>query len=114
MGATWTTSKGLHHGQYRYLHHTERQLHRHGSHPDAQRQGPARAQRKGKRERPDYRVVAGNGLEIGAAWKKLSKGERPYLSVTLDDPSFPATLYARLVEGEDGAHNLIWSRSKGD
>jgi uncharacterized protein (DUF736 family) len=34
--------------------------------------------------------------------------------VTLDDPSFPATLYARLVEGEDGAHNLIWSRSKGD
>ena len=63
---------------------------------------------------PDYRVVAGNGLEIGAAWKKLSKAERPYLSVTLDDPSFPATLYARLVEGEDGAHNLIWSRSKGD
>ena len=56
----------------------------------------------------------GNGLEIGAAWKKLSKAERPYLSVTLDDPSFPATLYARLVEGEDGAHNLIWSRSKGD
>ena len=63
---------------------------------------------------PDYRVVAGNGLEIGAAWKKLSKAERPYLSVTLDDPSFPATLYARLVEDEDGAHNLIWSRSKGD
>ena len=23
-------------------------------------------------------------------------------------------IYARLVEGEDGAHNLIWSRSKGD
>ncbi len=33
---------------------------------------------------------------------------------TLDDPSFPATLYARLVEGEEGAHNLIWSRSKGE
>ncbi|QLA82516.1 DUF736 domain-containing protein [Acidovorax sp. JMULE5] len=63
---------------------------------------------------PDYRVIAGNGLEIGAAWKKVSKAERPYLSLTLDDPSFPATLYARLVEGEDGAHNLIWTRSKGD
>ena len=63
---------------------------------------------------PDYRIVAGNGLEIGAAWKKISKADRPYLSVTLDDPSFPATIYARLVEGEDGAHNLIWSRSKGD
>ncbi|EER59317.1 protein of unknown function DUF736 [Acidovorax delafieldii 2AN] len=69
---------------------------------------------KASENAPEYRVVAGNGLEIGAAWKKLSKAERPYLSVTLDDPSFPATLYARLVEGEDGAHNLIWSRSKGD
>ncbi len=62
---------------------------------------------------PDYRIVAGN-FEIGAAWKKVSKAERPYLSVTLDDPSFPATIYARLVEGEDGTHSLIWSRSKGD
>jgi len=69
---------------------------------------------KASENAPDYRVVAGNGLEIGAAWKKVSKAERPYLSVTLDDPSFPATLYARLVEGEDGVHNLIWSRSKGD
>jgi len=34
--------------------------------------------------------------------------------VTLDDPSFPATVYARLIEGEgeDGTHDLIWSRSK--
>lgn len=63
---------------------------------------------------PDFRIVAGSGFEIGAAWKKLSKAERPYLSVTLDDPSFPATIYARLVEGEDGAHTLIWTRSKGD
>jgi len=63
---------------------------------------------------PDYRIVAGN-FEIGAAWKKVSRAtERPYLSVTLDDPSFPATIYARLVEGDDGTHNLIWSRSKGD
>lgn len=62
---------------------------------------------------PDYRIYAGN-FEIGAAWKKVSKANRPYLSVSLDDPSFPATIYARLVEGEDGAHSLIWSRSKGD
>ena len=63
---------------------------------------------------PDYCIIAGSGLEIGAAWKKVSKADRPYLSVTLDDPSFPATIYARLVEGDDGAHNLIWTRSKGD
>ena len=69
---------------------------------------------KGSEHAPDYRIVASAGLEIGAAWKKVSKADRPYLSVTLDDPSFPATIYARLVEGEDGAHNLIWTRSKGD
>jgi len=32
--------------------------------------------------------------------------------VTLDDSSFPATIYARLIEEEDGMHNLIWSRGK--
>ena len=60
---------------------------------------------------PDYRIVAGN-FEIGAAWKKTSQADRPYLSVSLDDPSFPATVYARLIENEDGTHDLIWSRSK--
>ena len=69
---------------------------------------------KGSDNAPDYRIVAGNSLEIGAAWKKISKADRPYLSVTLDDPSFTDTIYARLVEGEEGVHNLIWTRSKGD
>ena len=61
---------------------------------------------------PDFRVQATGGYDIGAAWKKVSKAERPYVSVTLDDPTFPATIYARLIEEEDGTHNLIWSRSK--
>ncbi|MGY2488386.1 DUF736 domain-containing protein [Cupriavidus sp. CP313] len=61
---------------------------------------------------PDFRIQAAGGYDIGAAWKKVSQSERPYLSVTLDDPSFPATIYARLIEEEDGMHNLIWSRSK--
>ena len=47
-----------------------------------------------------------------AAWKKTSEAGREYISVTLDDPSFPATVYARLIEGEGGTHDLIWSRSK--
>ncbi|HFX1664264.1 TPA: DUF736 domain-containing protein, partial [Pseudomonas aeruginosa] len=25
---------------------------------------------------------------------------------------FPAPVYARLIEGEDGTHDLIWSRSR--
>ena len=60
---------------------------------------------------PDFRVQAA-GHDIGAGWQKVSKAERPYVSVTLDDPSFPAPVYARLIEGEDGTHDLIWSRSK--
>ena len=60
---------------------------------------------------PDFRLQAA-GHDIGAAWKKTSEAGRDYLSVTLDDPSFPAPVYARLIEGENGTHDLIWSRSK--
>ncbi len=67
---------------------------------------------KGENDKaPDYRLqVASN--DIGAAWQKTSEAGREYLSVTLDDPSFPATVYARLIENEDGTHDLLWSRSK--
>jgi uncharacterized protein (DUF736 family) len=60
---------------------------------------------------PDFRLQAA-GHDIGAAWNKTSEAGREYKSVTLDDPSFPAPVYARLIEGEDGTHDLIWSRSK--
>ena len=58
------------------------------------------------------RRVEAAGHDIGAAWKKTSEAGRDYLSVTLYDPSFPATVYARLIESENGTHDLIWSRSK--
>jgi uncharacterized protein (DUF736 family) len=58
---------------------------------------------------PDYRVYAG-GVEIGAAWNKKSKAERSYLSVKLDDPSFPQAIFCRLIEDERGGHRLLWSR----
>ncbi|HAD85419.1 MAG TPA: DUF736 domain-containing protein [Brevundimonas sp.] len=57
---------------------------------------------------PDYRIFAGQ-TEFGAAWRKTSRENRGYLSVKLDDPSFPAPIYASLVEVE-GEHSLIWSR----
>jgi len=66
---------------------------------------------KEKENSPDFRLQA-VGHDIGAAWKKTSEAGRDYLSVTLDDPSFAAAVYARLIEGEDGTHDLIWSRSK--
>ena len=59
---------------------------------------------------PDYRIIAGN-IECGAAWKKTARdSDREYLSVKLDDPSFPAPIYASLVKGEgDDSFNLIWA-----
>ena len=64
---------------------------------------------------PHFRIFAGN-VELGAAWQKTARDtERDYLSVKLDDPSFPAPIYASLVETEDGeGHSLIWSRRSGD
>ncbi|ACG78770.1 conserved hypothetical protein [Phenylobacterium zucineum HLK1] len=59
---------------------------------------------------PDYRIFAGE-TEFGAAWRKTSRENREYLSVKLDDPSFPLPIFASLVETDDG-YNLIWSRSR--
>ena len=67
---------------------------------------------KGHNEKaPDFRLQSASH-DIGAAWKKTSEAGRPYVSVTLDDPSFPETVYARLIANEDGTHDMIWSRSK--
>ena len=62
---------------------------------------------------PSHRVLVGRA-EIGAAWTKRSNEGRDYLGLKLDDPSFPAPIYATLteVEGEDGLQ-LIWSRPNG-
>ncbi|TIR29387.1 MAG: DUF736 domain-containing protein [Mesorhizobium sp.] len=64
---------------------------------------------------PHFRIFSGS-VELGAAWQKVSREtERDYLSVKLDDPSFPAPIYATLieVEGEEGMQ-LIWSRPNRD
>ena len=57
---------------------------------------------------PDLRVLVGN-VEIGAAWRRTSKENTEYHSVKLDDPSFPAPIYANLVAVDDG-YALVWSR----
>jgi uncharacterized protein (DUF736 family) len=69
---------------------------------------------KASENAPDYRLQVVGGTEIGAAWKKTSQADRPYLSVVLDDPSFPTAVYALLLEGEDGNHALLWTRSKSE
>lgn len=59
---------------------------------------------------PDFRVYAGRA-ELGAGWKARTNGEEPrdYLSIQLDDPSFPEPIRAALFE-EDGAAYLVWNR----
>jgi uncharacterized protein (DUF736 family) len=57
---------------------------------------------------PALRVLVGP-VEIGAAWRRTSKENTEYLSVKLDDPSFPAPIFANLVE-IDGGYALVWSR----
>ena len=71
---------------------------------------PERPSEKG----PAFRILAG-AVEFGAAWQKTSTEGRDYLSVKLDDPSFPAAIYATLieVEGTEGLQ-LIWSRPTRD
>ena len=58
---------------------------------------------------PDFRVFAGGKSEIGAGWSTTSKAGNAYISVKLDDPSFAAPIFCRLVESEKG-HSLIWTR----
>lgn len=59
---------------------------------------------------PDFRLAVGT-VECGAGWKKTSRENREYISVKLDDPTFPAPIYATLIETETpGEYALIWSR----
>jgi uncharacterized protein (DUF736 family) len=60
---------------------------------------------------PAFRIFAG-ATEFGAAWKDRSAKGNDYLSVKLDDPSFPAPIYASLVETEGEELALIWSRRR--
>ena len=74
------------------------------------KQAQLRPVEKESENAPDYRIFAG-GTEFGAAWKKTSRENRDYLSVKLDDPSFPAPIYANLVDADDG-YTLVWSRNR--
>jgi uncharacterized protein (DUF736 family) len=66
----------------------------------------------GSENAPDYRVYSG-AAEVGAGWKRTAENSRAYISIKLDDPSFPHPIYASLFEGEDpDTFNLLWSRPR--
>jgi uncharacterized protein (DUF736 family) len=63
---------------------------------------------------PAFHIYAGRS-ELGAAWRKRATGDgaRDYLSVRLDDPSWPEPISAALFEVEEGKEaRLIWSRRR--
>jgi len=65
---------------------------------------------KDSEKAPDFRIYAGTA-DFGAAWAKHSAAGTDYLSCKIDDPSFPAPIYANLVAADDGeSFSLIWSR----
>ncbi|AJE46492.1 DUF736 domain-containing protein [Celeribacter indicus] len=69
---------------------------------------------------PDYRVHLFDGMsdetgpEVGAAWKRTGEKAGEYLSVLLDDPTFPHPIRANLFQnGDDKASwSLHWNRPK--
>ena len=61
---------------------------------------------------PAFRIFAGRS-DLGAAWRQRTNGEdaREYLSVRLDDPSWPEPISAALFEMEEGKEaRLVWNR----
>ena len=68
------------------------------------------AQKRGDKS-PDYRITFGL-CEAGAAWKRFGENGE-HLSVSLDDPSFPAPISCRLVKtGSEEGYSLIWERDR--
>lgn len=73
------------------------------------------AKRKSSEKAPDFRVFATDTrAEFGAAWETISRETGAhYLSVKLDDPSFPAPIQCRLLKtGAEQGYSLLWDRKR--
>jgi uncharacterized protein (DUF736 family) len=60
----------------------------------------------------DYLITqAGTAVELGVAWNNVSKEKgTKYVSVKLDSPFLPASVWCSLFEQKDGTYNLVWNR----
>jgi len=65
---------------------------------------------------PDYRLVSESmfgQIEHGAAWKRIDKQDKPYISVELDAPQLDKPLNVALFTSEnDASARLVWNRQK--
>jgi uncharacterized protein (DUF736 family) len=78
------------------------------------------ADRRGT-ESPNFTVYArqdGDLIPVGAAWWKVTQRPRQpelrWLSITLDDPSFPTTLNVAAFpdEAEKDLYRIVWTRPR--
>jgi uncharacterized protein (DUF736 family) len=59
---------------------------------------------------PNYRIYSGSA-ELGGGWVKTAGGTgEEYISLTMDDPSFPQPISAALFHQTDGGSTLVWNR----
>ena len=66
---------------------------------------------------PKYRIVEinpqGDEVEIGAAWEKRPKsGGDPYLSLSIDDPSFEKPIHLYAFKKGEGHWDIVWQRPR--
>jgi uncharacterized protein (DUF736 family) len=62
---------------------------------------------------PDYRITTEDRAELGGAWKETSEAGNAYLSVRLDDPALPATVFCALVKTSvEHGYSLVWERKR--
>ena len=64
---------------------------------------------------PDYRIhlgADGEGLEVGAGWKRIGERAGAYVSLLIEDPALPQSISANLFQSNrDGEeHHLVWNR----
>jgi uncharacterized protein (DUF736 family) len=65
-----------------------------------------------------YADAGGDLVAIGGAWKKEVQAAGPnrgnkFLSITLDDPSFPAPLNCAAFPGDEGLPwSVVWNRPR--
>lgn len=71
---------------------------------------------------PDYKIYAvgsmGQETEIGAAWKKTKHKtgdvEFEFISITIDDPSFPSKLNVAAFKNNRGGWDITWRRRQSN
>lgn len=64
---------------------------------------------------PDYRIHIGSddeALEVGAGWKRTGEKAGDYVSLLIDDPTFPHPIHANLFHSvsENDTYLLTWNR----